>query len=252
MNSRFRQQFHELGLSVTRRYAQVEARPWGHLVHNVENPEHWDANTARWVRAEDPAAVIEEVVDFYLERGLLPRVRLDDLSTPEGMAERLAERGFHCESKALRLMRWEPVPILSEVPPEGVTLEVAGLDAVESLATLLVVANGWEGHDWAVQRLKTLVTSPTARVSLARVRGVPAAMALMIEGEGCALVEDVATHPAYRRRGLATLVMAHLRRPATVPLFLQVSNPEAERIYTRAGFQVLGQMAEVDCHLRRE
>ncbi|HEX8438035.1 hypothetical protein [Archangium sp.] len=43
--------------------------------------------------------------------------------------------------------------------------------------------------------------------------------------------------------------MAHLQRLATVPLFLQVSNPEAERIYTRAGFQVLGEMKEVECHL---
>jgi GNAT superfamily N-acetyltransferase len=249
MDPRLRHQFHELGLSVTRRFANVEARPWGYLVHEKANPEHWDANTARWLRADDPAAAIQEVVDFYLDRGLVPRVRLDDLSTPEGAVARLVERGFQCEPKELRLMRWEPVPLPPAVPPEGVTLEVAGLEAVESLARLTVAANGWEGHDWMVRRLKPLVASPTARFILARVEGEPAAMAGMIEGAGCALVEEVSTHPAYRRRGLGTLVVAHLRHLATVPLFLQVSNPEAERIYARAGFQVLGEMKEVECVL---
>lgn len=252
MDPRLRHQFHELGLSVTRRFAQVEARPWGHLVHNVANPDHWDANTARWLRAEDPAAAMEEVVDFYLSRGLLPRVRLDDLSTPEGMVPRLVERGFHCEPKTLRLMHWVPVPVRFPVPPEGVTLEVAGPEAVESLARLTVLANGWQGLDWAVQHLKPLVASPTARFSLVRVEGVPVAMAGMIEGEECALVEEVATHPTYRRRGLATLAIAHLQHLATVPLFLMVFSPEAERIYARAGFQVVGELTEVECHLRYE
>lgn len=47
MDSAFRQQFLGLELTLARRFATVEARPWGYFVHEVGNPGHWDANTAR-------------------------------------------------------------------------------------------------------------------------------------------------------------------------------------------------------------
>ncbi|WP_375770494.1 GNAT family N-acetyltransferase [Archangium gephyra] len=250
MDSSLRQQFLGLDLTLARRFATVEARPWGYFVHEVGNPDHWDANTARWLRAEQPEAALEEVVALYRARGLVPRVRLDDLSAPGDMGARLVARGFQQDSQQLRLMHWvpgpsRPLPVLFS----GVTLEVAGPELLGSLAEILGGANVWEGRAWLVRYLERLVPSPTSHYYLARVDGVPAAMAALHEGEGAGLVQEVATHPAYRRRGLATALITWLQRRATVPLFLQVGNPEAERIYARAGFQVWGELEQVTCRL---
>jgi GNAT superfamily N-acetyltransferase len=250
MDSAFRQQFLELDLTLARRFATVESRPWGYFVHAVGNPDHWDANTARWLRAEAPEAAIDEVVAGYRARGLVPRVRLDDLSAPGDAVQRLVARGFQKDSQVLRLMHWapgssRPLPVLFS----GVTLEVAGPETLVSLAELQREANGWEGRDWLVRYLERLVPSAASHYYLARVDGVPAAMAALQEGAGCALVQEVATSPRHRRRGLAAALITWLQRRATVPLFLQVSNPEAERIYARAGFRVWGEIEQVTCVL---
>jgi GNAT superfamily N-acetyltransferase len=250
MDSLFRQQFVDLDLTLARRFATVEARPWGQLVHEVGNPEHWEANTARWRRAEEPEAAIQEVVEGYRARGLAPRVRLDDLSTPGDAVERLVARGFQKDSQVLRLMCWEPgPPVPLPVLFGGVSLEVAGPETLGVLAELLGSAMGWERHDWAVRYLERLVPGPASHYYLARVEGVPAAMAALHEGAGCALVREVATHPRHRRRGLATALITWLQRRATLPLFLEVSNPEAESLYARAGFRVWGEIEQVTCRL---
>jgi GNAT superfamily N-acetyltransferase len=250
MDSAFRQQFLGLDLTLARRFATVESRPWGYFVHEVGNPDHWDANTARWLRTEAPEAAIDEVVALYRGRGLVPRVRVDDLSAPGDVVERLVARGFQKGSQEMRLMHWapgasRPLPVLFS----GVTLEVAGPELIGALAEIQAGADGWEGRDWRVRYLERLVSSPTSHYYLARVDGVPAAMAALQEGEGCALVQEVATSPGHRRRGLATALITWLQRRAMVPLFLQVSNPEAERIYARAGFRVWGELAQVTCSL---
>ncbi|WPB75954.1 GNAT family N-acetyltransferase [Archangium violaceum] len=250
MDSAFRQQFLGLELTLARRFATVEARPWGYFVHEVGNPGHWDANTARWLRAEEPEAAIEDVVALYRARGLVPRVRVDDLSAPGDVVERLVARGFQKDAQEMRLMYWglgasRPLPVLFS----GVTLEVAGPETLASLAEIQAGADGWAGLDWRVRYLERLVRGSASHYYLARVDGVPAAVAALHEGEGCALVQEVATSPRYRRRGLATALITWIQRRAMVPLFLQVSNPEAERIYARAGFRVWGELEQVTCVL---
>ena len=250
MDSAFRQQFLGLDLTLARRFATVESRPWGYFVHEVGNPGHWDANTARWLRAEAPEAAIDEVVALYRGRGLVPRVRVDDLSAPGDVVERLVARGFQKGSQEMRLMHWapgasRPLPVLFS----GVTLEVAGPELIGALAEIQAEACGWEERDWLVCYLERLIRGSASHYYLARVDGVPAAMAALQEGEGCALVQEVATSPMHRRRGLATALITWLQRRATTPLFLQVSNPEAERIYARAGFRVWGELAQVTCVL---
>ncbi|MCY1074129.1 GNAT family N-acetyltransferase [Archangium lansingense] len=250
MDSAFRQQFLELDLALARRFASVEARPWGYFVHDVGNPDHWDANTARWLRAEAPEAAIEEVVALYRARRLTSRVRLDDLSAPGDMVERLMARGFQTDTQHLRLMHWAPGP--SRPHPvlfSGLTLEVAGPETIGAMAEILGAANIWEGREWLVRYLDRLVPHPASHYYLARVEGVPAAVAALHEGVGCALVQEVATHPSYRRRGLATALITWLQRRATTPLFLQVSNPEAECIYARAGFRVWAEIEQAACRL---
>lgn len=250
MDSSFRQQFLELDLTLARRFATVEPRPWGYFVHEVGNPSHRDANTARWLRAEEPEAAIEEVVALYRARGLVPRVRLDDLSAPGDAVERLVARGFQADSQHLRLMHWTPGPSRPlPVLLSGVSVEVAGPETIGFLVEILGGANTWEGREWLVRYLERLIPSPASHYYLARVDGVPAAVAALHEGAGCALVQEVATRPTHRRRGLATALITWLQRRATTPLFLQVGNPEAERIYARAGFRVWGEIEQVTCHL---
>ncbi|MEZ4634394.1 MAG: hypothetical protein R2856_05345 [Caldilineaceae bacterium] len=66
-----------LQLEFLKLYTQVRKRPWGLLLYNLENPDYYEANGARYVRCteDDAGAVIEEIVRFYRMRAASPRGR---------------------------------------------------------------------------------------------------------------------------------------------------------------------------------
>lgn len=230
-----------LTLATQRLFAEVEARPWGYLVHNAANREHHSANTALWrVAGAAPEAVIDEIVAFYRARGITPRVQGALADLPPDLDERLAARGFVCDRSRLQLMRWAWQPVEAPAPPTGVALRWATPADAGALGTILTESNGWAGRAWAVHYLGAMLRSAQARFALALVGDVPAAMAGVVQGEGLGLVVDVATHPDWRRRGLAHAVVAQLQASATTPLLLDVTAANAQRLYARAGFQVVG------------
>src|SRR5436190_16153583 len=87
-------EYEELCLIEARAYSTIEARPWGVLLHNAANPDHNSANNARQIRSADPEATIDEIIAFYRQLGLTPRVQIDDMTQPTDMVERLVARGF--------------------------------------------------------------------------------------------------------------------------------------------------------------
>ena len=57
-----------------REFTGATERPWGILFHNADNPDSYDSNHALIFRdrATDLPAVLSEIADFYLSRGIRP------------------------------------------------------------------------------------------------------------------------------------------------------------------------------------
>lgn len=68
--------------------------------------------------------------------------------------------------------------------------------------------------------------------------GVLAAQMGLVEGWGFARFQNVETHPAHRRRGLAAGLLSHVGRMAweTRLVIVAKAGGDAGRIYRRAGF----------------
>ena len=99
---------------------------------------------------------------------------------------------------------------------------------------------------WSADMLREELDNPAAVYMVAEMDGVPAGYAGMtcVCGEG--YIANVAVHPAYRRRGIASTLLAKLdgiaRAGGFAFLTLEVrrSNAAAIRLYGRAGFRTQG------------
>ena len=242
------QQMFNLDIALSRLFSQVEERPYGLLFYNEDNPGHHTANSARRIRADDPEAVIEQIIAFYRVRRLRPRIKVNDGSEPADLAARLEARGFVVEPSAPRVMQSAPRSS-PYTPPAPITVRRAL--AADRPTIVHIGSEGTAGpdNDWYARKLRYLLPQPAVRYYLASFDGEPASTACVFQGTGVALIEDVATLPAYRERGLATALIARIQAEATTPLLLEVEAENAARLYARAGFRDCGELRETMCWL---
>lgn len=240
-----------LQLDFLKLYTQVRKRPWGLLLYNLENPDYHEANGARYVRcqADESAAVIDEIVRFYRTRRLTPRVDVDPQTEPVDFRQRLEASGFESTPSEYRVMRWQgdapPPPEL----PAGVKLAVATPYDIEAVVQIEADDSPWAGTEWLRRRTKTLMAKSSVRYYVIWVDGVPAATAMCFWTDKLGFVESVATRPAYRRRGLASAIIQRMQMDTPTPLMLDVEAENAERVYARRGFAVVGQAPVWSCWL---
>lgn len=97
---------------------------------------------------------------------------------------------------------------------------------------------------WAAEIRRELARSGRAEVWLARRQATPAArLALVHDRQGLAVVQDVVTHPAHRRRGLASAlthaaVTSHLAADPDARIGIGAEpGSSADRLYRRLGFR---------------
>lgn len=235
-------------------FADVHPTPWGAVVTDGRFPSVWDANYAR-VEAASPGPVAAEV-----ERALVPELRrvgsstvhvvsLDPASTTRLLSE-LSTRGHRLE--------WEVVMetgsstagdsrvAVEEVPP-GPEL----WDAVRETLGLFGTSRAAPDVVDQLQRIERDVLAPGgkrwfgARGEDGRLASIAALMVL----DGVAYVDNVATLPHARGRGLASAVTSHLVREAltagaiTTCLLADPDRPEVIRLYEGLGFRESGRIA---------
>jgi GNAT superfamily N-acetyltransferase len=239
----------QLQLAFLTLYAQVRKRPWGLLLYNLENPHYYEANGARYIRTDNPEATIAEIIQFYRTRRLTPRVIVDRATEPSDFRQRLEAHGFESSKHNFRIMRWQGEPLAAPVLPAGAEIVQAGQEHVEAIVTIEAEDAPWSGSDWLRRRTRTLLAAPSVRYYIAWVDGEPAATAMCFQTATAGLVESVATRPAYRRRGLASALIARIQAETCTPLLLDVEEANAERIYVRRGFVVVADAPEWSCWL---
>lgn len=187
------------------------------------------------------AEKIAHVEDFYARHGALCRFQLCPASLPTEVEATLEALGYTASP-----------PTLVQVAPVAALLgRTAGQARVTAAFDELWLAAYAEGEGETsplkiMARRKMLGRiAPLAGFAAAYVDGQIAAVALGVVERGHLGIFSVATRPAYRRRGLATILMGDLaswaaERGAT-RAYLQVfsSNSPALRLYERLGFTTL-------------
>ena len=128
-----------------REFTQVIERSWGYIYYSPDNPDSYDSNHALIFRDRitDLPAVLAEIADFYLSRGMRPIIYqsiLDDGWFGE-IAEELAAAGYRSWQEA---QHWMLLDSESRITAQADVRRVTAW--TEDLATYLYEAAGepWE------------------------------------------------------------------------------------------------------------
>jgi GNAT superfamily N-acetyltransferase len=228
----------EVGFS--RDFADLVECPWGWLFYNLDNPQSHDSNHAVVLNySEDLEEAVDDIIRFYTERGLSPRVYSACLPLNEAHHEVrlkriLAARRFEFLQDVGRSFVWQG-------PSRIVPNPVVQVERAHALTPdLVALLNSEEEQPWNIGVLQRHLQVEAFHLLVGRVAGETVTMASLKFLDGLSRVDDVQTHPAHRGRGYARaliheLVRYHAARSGNT-LYLYASNPTAIRLYEEAGF----------------
>jgi ribosomal protein S18 acetylase RimI-like enzyme len=195
----------------------------------------------------DADRVIETVTAEFHARGRLMGWWVMPPSRPIDLAARLAARGFAPWMGDLGMAAdLAGVPEAVPMPPEVTIERVRTLEALEDW--LRAFGAGFGVPEWGLaiyRRLPAGVPPAESRFSfyLARAAGVPVATSMWFPAERAAVLDEIATVPAMRRRGIGTAVThAALQdaRRAGYDTAVLVASASGAPVYRRLGFKAYG------------
>jgi GNAT superfamily N-acetyltransferase len=219
-----------------RTFADVESRDWGLLFTTPTIPDSHDGNHACVLRVRgDPTPVIDEIVAFYRERSLQPRIDyISAAGDSPDLRQALETAGFtFSEGDAMQVYiyrgpsRIEPSPNVRvrRVDVEDPSI-FSALTTIGNLRSAKVIARRARRED--------------AWVFVGELDGRVASVALLERIDNISRVDEVATAERHRRKGCARAVIhavvGYYVRNLSGPLYLWTDNPVAGRIYAEAGF----------------
>lgn len=236
-------------IEVVRQIEAVSFRTWPPL--HVEEHDGWVHRAASgvtgransvWPRdagALDIDAKLEAVEAFYRKHDLPPTLQLSPASQPAGLDRLLADRGYAVRA-APRAVQTAPLDDVARVGDSaGVRLSPV-LDE-EWFAIVGAVNSSFGRHADVARALLAGVTVPSAYAVLT-LDGEPAAAGRGVVDSGWLGIFNMATLPAFRRRGAASAILSALSEWAgahgatSVYLQLEADNAAAPALYAKAGF----------------
>lgn len=222
---------------------------YARLVANPDHPEAWDANHADAVTAEtrDEIEAVLAAMDEHLAHSPWRVVHTDPF-TPDAFVARLALDGFEAQAPVIQMqlegeVRAPPATALRPVETEADWNALAALvrrdhaegartgGAIHSADVTDGIIAGYRAKDGPY------------RFHLALEDGEPVAYgALAAAPSGAGMIEDLFTLPTYRRRGIASGMIAafanDLRSRGATCVFLGAMAGEPARLlYAKLGFR---------------
>ena len=220
-----------------REFTNALARPWGILYHNPDNPDSYDSNHALIFRdqVDDLPAVLAEIADFYLSRGLHPVIYqsiLDDGWFGD-IAKELTAAGFRSWQEE---QRWMLLCRDSAITVQADVRRVARW--TDDLATHLYAA---AGEPWEIAVAKQQLENANTIYFAAFVDNKPVgAIYGHVNDEGVCRIDYLLVATAHRGKGLGRALthafVAHCRENM-IPCALWPDGDTPQRIYEEAGFR---------------
>jgi GNAT superfamily N-acetyltransferase len=215
------------------------------LLRTPSRPDFWDGNLIQVL--SQPDDLRPWVKRFEASIGALPGVQRIRILWPADELDGPAPDGVEELNLVLNPMRLSVLDTLADIAPADIELVTATTDAHWHAHSVLarhdVPEVPHEFWAWRSGEVRAICEHGHGTVWLARKAGLPVGrVTLLCDGMGLAAVDDVVTHPVYRRAGVATTLVhhairVHLAEHAEDAVVL-LADPfsAAERLYGRLGF----------------
>jgi len=191
---------------------------------------------------------VAELVEAFAQHDRRPR--LEYVGPAPAVGEALAGAGFTVDLR-LPLMTMVGGDLWDPAAPAGVALALVNAD--DDLLAAAQVQNiayrePAEAGEHDVARLRATVRAAGA-VVLASVDGVPAGAGLFTPArDGLCEIAAVGVLPEFRRRGIASAMVAQLSRSVfaigATP-YLQTESENEQRLYARLGYRTVGELVAI-------
>ena len=239
-------------MAYKRVFARMEQRPWGYLFWNEENPNHYDANHAHLsgklpTSEQDAERIAAEVVDFFASKSIIPRFYLYQTEGAQLLLDVLAKHGFRTESLPSVVQLWQG-ELAEAAHNPGVRIERV---TDENYEDCLLVESVPElgGRQIREKSFALEFAHPAFSHFLLRVGGEPASTLCLLQEGSVFRIENVATLPAYRGRGLVGHLIRHAQeqflQSGGTRLWVSPINERVEKVYSRYGFARVGEFSFV-------
>lgn len=224
-------------------FASFEKREYGILYYNLENIDSYDSNHALIFDFTNLERALDDLELFYSEKGMVPRIfQANRVGEEEKLWPLLRERGYVIED----MPDLKFFSLITETGEPGQNSEPllefrVNPELTEELKEIFRVD---DGGDWNIKKFDFIKGNDKFKLICGyNKEGAAVVVANIRQNSEVAVLEDVITHPDYRKRGygsaLIDFICRYHRKESALPLTLFAEDEGAIRIYEKAGFRAL-------------
>lgn len=250
--------FHQACGRMAHHIAEAEQLDVGTAYTNPELPLVHDANHVRDAALPEgmsPADALAQVDAFFEPEGVRCAYWVMNPSAPAAAREPLIEHllaGGHT-ALALDVLSLDRIALPAAVAPADLKIIPARASFAHSRALFEIVCQESAYPAQVADAAMMHLDDPQWDALLALKGGEPAAFAGVLAFGELGLIEDVYVAPAFRRQGLARLMMIRILDICARSLFKHImlsvlaSNAPAQALYAGLGFKKIGEMTQYKC-----
>jgi GNAT superfamily N-acetyltransferase len=222
-------------LHFAKRFTGVLAKPYGLLYWNEANKLSHDSNHAIITDIVGVESSIKDIVSYYKAKQITPRIysslKANQLAT---ITPHLTKYDFVIDRSDVQFLLHEKDSAIE--PVHGIRFE--RIKSVEAMLREMIISG--EYGEWTVKVFERHLRHPGFHLIGGFVEDELVSTASVNIFEGYSRVDDVYTHKFYRSKGYSSALLHYLvkyhKEQSDNHLYLYSDQPQAIRIYEKAGF----------------
>jgi N-acetylglutamate synthase-like GNAT family acetyltransferase len=216
---------------------------WGTIFCNEKHPNYYDSNHAHIINAcEDPQQVIDEVMNFYQSRNIIPRFYIYNLGVQQNLLSELKSRNFKYEELINPVQLWDN-RVTEIVNNKKISIEKVAEANYQEALNIEGSIKEFGGRETIEKVYETQFKHPSFTYYLLRYEGIACSTACIFEDGLQARIESVATIEEFRGKGLIGVLIQFIQnevqKRGIEKLWIFPINESVEKVYKKYGFQTV-------------
>ncbi len=219
---------------------------WGAIFCNENQRNYYDSNHAHISDAySNPELVIEDVINYYIPRKIIPRFYIYNLDRQQNLLSELKSKGFKYEELINPVQLWNNRVIEMDHNPLT-TIEKVTDENVQEALEIECSIKEFGGKEAVEKVFKEQFNHPAFTHYLLRYDNKACSSACIFKYGNQARLESVATKEAFRGKGLIGEIIHFIQTEVTnrgiKKFWVFPINESVEKVYQKYGFQTVDKL----------